>query len=129
MSVRYLLAWVLMVPIAVINGAVRVRTYGQFVSELGAHQISTLTAVVLFGIYIFGVTRLWPTESSKQAILIGAIWLAMTVAFEFLFGHFVAGHSWQRLCHDYNLAEGRVWVFVPIWIAIAPYLFHRTRRS
>jgi len=41
-------------------------------------------------------------------ITIGLVWLAMTVAFEFLFGDYVAGHSWDRLLHDYNLFAGRL---------------------
>ena len=53
--------------------------------------------------------------------------LAMTVAFEFLFGHYVAGHSWDRLLHDYNLFAGRVWVVVLVWVTVAPYLFFRLR--
>jgi hypothetical protein len=48
-----------MVAIAIANGALRESGYGQHLSELTAHQISTLTAVVLFGAYIWfvGATR------------------------------------------------------------------------
>ncbi|MEW6447103.1 MAG: hypothetical protein AB1426_03305, partial [Bacillota bacterium] len=56
---------------------------------------------------------------------IGLIWLVLTVAFEFGFGHFVMGHSWSRLLHDYNLLKGRLWVLVLLWVAIAPYVFYR----
>jgi hypothetical protein len=63
-------------------------------------------------------------ESSGQAIIIGFIWLGLTLAFELLFGHYFAGHPWARLLHDYNLLAGRVWIVIPLWIAIAPYFFH-----
>jgi hypothetical protein len=53
----------------------------------------------------------------------------MTLAFEFLFGHFVAGHSWARLLQDYNLLAGRVWVLLLAWVALAPYLFYRWQSS
>jgi hypothetical protein len=58
---------------------------------------------------------------------VGLIWLGMTVIFEFVFGHYVIGHPWRKLFHDYNLLEGRVWVLVLIWTTIAPLLFYKIR--
>jgi hypothetical protein len=49
----------------------------------------------------------------------------MTVAFEFGFGHYVAGHSWSLLLADYNLLAGRVWSLFLIWITIVPYVTWR----
>ena len=116
-----------MVMIAIANGILRVSWYGNSVSELAAHQISTLTGVVLFGLYIWAVIRAWPPDSLKQAFLIGLVWLGLTIAFEFLFGHYVAGHTWWRLFHDYNLLAGRVWLVVLVWVTIAPCIFYRKK--
>lgn len=124
MILRYILAWLPMVLIAIANGVLREGTYGKQVSELRAHQISTLTGILLFGVYIGILTQVWHLESAQQALIIGFIWLLMTVAFEFLFGHYVAKHSWQRLWQDYDLRQGRVWLLVLIWIAIAPFVFY-----
>ncbi len=33
---------------------------------------------------------------------------------------------WKQLFHDYNLAAGRVWTLILLWIGIAPYLFFRS---
>jgi hypothetical protein len=123
MILRYTLAWVPMVFIAIMNGVLRDLGYGKHLSELRSHQVSTVTAILLFGIYIFVLTLLW-TIDSRQAIMIGLIWLVLTLGFEFLFGHYVAKHPWEKLLHDYNLFAGRIWILIPIWITIAPYLFH-----
>jgi len=125
---KYLLAWVPMVLIAIANAAVREAWYGKHLKELRAHQISTATGVLLFGVYIWVLIHVWRPESPGQAFCVGLTWLGFTVAFEFLFGHFVAGHPWGRLFHDYNLFAGRVWVLVLIWIALAPYLFYRLQK-
>jgi len=122
-----MLAWLGMVPIAIVNGIVREKFYGQSMSEISAHQLSTLTAIILFGIYIYTITGLFQIQSAKQALMIGGIWLTMTIIFEFVFGHFIAGHSWTKLLMDYNILNGRVWIFVLIWTFIAPYLYYRIR--
>jgi ATP adenylyltransferase/5',5'''-P-1,P-4-tetraphosphate phosphorylase II len=122
MILRYILAWIPMVFIAILNGAIRDLGYGKRLPELRAHQISTITALLLFGTYIFALTRLWQIDRD-QAIVVGLIWLVLTLGFEFLFGHYVAKHPWAKLLHDYNILAGRLWILIPIWIAIAPYLF------
>jgi hypothetical protein len=119
---KYLLGWLPMVLIAIANGAIREAWYGKHLGELRAHQLSTFSGLLLFAIYIWALVRLWPPGSAAQAVAVGLMWLALTVAFEFLFGHYGAGLAWVRLLHDYNICAGRVWVVVPLWIAVAPYL-------
>lgn len=128
MILRYLLAWLPMILIGIANGVLRELTYGKYISKLYAHHISTLTGILFFGIYIWRLTRRWELESAKQAFSIGFIWLFLTIAFEFLFGHYVMGNSWSKLFHDYNIFEGRVWSLVLIWITIAPFVFYRLHK-
>ena len=73
---KYVLAWFPMVPIAIANGAIRQGWYAQHLGELAAHQVSTLTAIVLLGAYIWLIARRWPAESGTQAVLVGLLWLA-----------------------------------------------------
>ena len=113
-----------MVFIAILNGALREFAYGKHLRELRAHQLSTFTGLLLFGIYIGALTQFWRIETAEEAFTIGLIWLVLTVGFEFLFGHYVAGHSWGKLFQDYNILAGRVWILVLLWITIAPYVFY-----
>jgi hypothetical protein len=119
----YVASWLGMMVIAIINGWLREATYGKSMSKLSAHQISTVTGISLFAIYIYMLTGIWKLQSPAQALLVGVIWLLMTVAFEFGFGHYIMKHPWQKLFEDYNLRKGRVWVLVLIWVTIAPYIF------
>ena len=122
-----MIGWLPLVLISVINGVIREVGYKKYVGDLTAHQISTLTGVVLMGCYIWWLAGKWEIESSGQALIIGVIWLGLTLAFEFLFGHYVMGHPWNKLFHDYNLLKGRIWVVVLIWITIAPLVFYKMR--
>jgi hypothetical protein len=125
MMLRYLLAWFVMLLIAVANGALRDFTYGRHVSELHAHQFSTLSGIVLLGVVIRGYVHLWPPVSMRQALFIGLFWMLLTVAFEFLFFHFVAGHSWEEMLSNYDVIHGRIWILLLAWVALAPGLFYR----
>lgn len=117
-----------MVLIAIANAFLRETVFAKHLSELKAHQVSTATGVLLFGIYIWAIIRIWRPESPGHAFTIGLTWLGLTVAFEFLFGHYVMGHPWSKLFHDYNVFIGRLWVTVLIWVVLAPYIFYRLQK-
>jgi hypothetical protein len=126
---RYVIAWIPMLLIAIANGAFRQLTFGKVMPELRAHQLSTVIGSVLIGLFIRAVVRLWPPASARQALSIGLVWLALTVAFEFVFGRFVMHRPWYQLFNDYNLIEGRVWAVFLIWLTLAPYVFFRLPRT
>lgn len=126
---KYLLAWLLMLMVSVANGAVRDFTYGRLLSEPAAHRISTVSEILLLGLVIRAFDRLAPPASAREAAAIGLLWAALTVAFEFLFFHFVGGRSWAELLANYDVLNGRVWVLVLAWVAVAPYVFFRLRVS
>ncbi len=125
---RYIIAWIGLVVIAIINGTFREILYSQYMDGLSAHQLSTVIGIIAFGIYIWILSKIWPIKSSRQAISIGIAWLVMTILFEFVFGHYVMGNSWNKLFADYNIIHGRVWIVVLIWTAIAPYIFFRFKK-
>ena len=125
MITRYLLFWLILAVVAIANGTLRQATYGRHLSDLAAHQLSTLTGILLTGAVVWVLHRFWPIGSAKEAWVIGACWLMMTVIFEFGFGHFVAGHSWSLLLADYNLFAGRVWSLFLVWITVVPYVTWR----
>ena len=120
-----LVVWGIMLLVSVANGACRDFTYGKRMGELAAHQLSTASSIIVLGLVIFGYIRLYPPASFLQAFGIGLFYMTLTIAFEFLFFHYVGGHSWSSLMRNYNVHEGRVWVLVLVWIAVAPSLAFR----
>lgn len=126
---KYLAAWFALLLVSVANGVMRDLTYGKFIDALSAHQISCVTGILLLGIVIGWFIRRFPPASGRQAMFIGMFWLALTVAFEFLFFHYVGGHSWPELWANYDVLHGRMWVFVLLWVALAPYAFFRFNHS
>lgn len=122
---RYLLAWFVMLLVSVANGTLRDFTYGKHLPELLAQQLSTLSGIALLGVVIYLFVRRWPPASGRQALNMGLFWMSLTVAFEFLFFHYVGGHPWPDLLANYDLTGGRLWPLLLAWVAIAPYILYR----
>jgi hypothetical protein len=122
---RPLLAWLVMLVAAVANGALRDLTYGKLLPALVANQISCLIGIVLLGMVIHLYARRSPFVSAREAWLTGLLWMMLTVAFEFLFFHYVAGHPWETLLANYDVMSGHLWPMILLWVWVAPYLFYR----
>jgi len=124
---RYVLAWFPMLLLAVANGAVRQVLFVRHLSELRAHQLSTLTGSIIIGAFIWLVIRKWPPSSVQMALVIGAIWLVLTVGFEYFMGLVLAGRPLNQVLFDYNVLAGRVWVFFLVWLTLAPVIFYKPK--
>lgn len=125
MILKYFIAWFPATLIGIINGSIRVYGYQQLTGELAGHIISTVTFILLFALYVWLLEKYLPLKSTEQSMIIGAMWLFMTATFEFIFGHYVVGHSWEKLFYDYNILEGRVWIFALISILLTPYIIYK----
>ena len=118
----WLVAWLGGPLIGIANGSLRELAYKDRVGELTAHQLSTAGAIGLFAGYFELLAHRWPLRSTRQALEVGTAWLALTITFEFGFGHYVAHTSWRELLADYNLRKGRLWPLVLAWITFGPAL-------
>jgi len=118
--------WLVLAVLAVLNGILRNYAYGPLIGEQAAHVLSSLIFIgVVFAVtYVFlRLVRL--DYGLADLLVVGAAWVVMTVAFEFLFGHYVAGHPWPRLLADYNVLKGRVWALVLLAVFLGPLVMGR----
>lgn len=116
-----------MAAIAVANGVVREAGLRHWLGEARARRVSTVLLLLFFALYMAAIFRLWPIASAKQALAVGATWLALTLGFELALGRFVSRLSWSHIFAEYNVFAGRLWILVPVWVAVAPYFFFRWR--
>jgi hypothetical protein len=122
---RAVAVWIVLVFLAVAVALVRNLLVAPLLGLHWAHVIGTL----IFCAVIFLVTRAtisWIGPSkTKDALLIGSFWLVLTVAFEFLAGHYLFGNPWRVLLADYNFLRGRIWILVLITTFAAPLIAGR----
>ena len=119
-------SWFILMICAIINALLRVEGYSRFVSELSAHQISTVSFILV--IFIFTYILFYYSSmnlNQSDAIIIGVVWFILTIIFEFIAGHYIFGNSWDHLLADYNILQGRLWSFVLVTLLFAPLLVNK----
>ena len=117
---QWLLAWVGAPVLAIVNGAGRELAYKDRVGESTADQISVAPLIALLALYFWVLQRRWPLATRRDALAVGAAWAALSVFFEFGFGHYIEGDSWGELLRTYDVTAGNLWILIPLWIAAGP---------
>jgi hypothetical protein len=130
-KVRFaLMTWALVALCAVANGAFRAFALQPVFGETVARMISCfmlITILLLISHYSLNRTEL--KFSDGELLVIGTIWLALTLLFEFGWGHFIMGRSWEELLVDYDILKGRLWVLVLMFTLLSPLIMGRFIRK
>jgi hypothetical protein len=105
------------------NGTIRVVALQPQLGEERARQVASLSGVVL----VLIVSRLFVRHAQEarpsQLLWVGLAWLAGTMVFEFVFGHFVSGQSWSTLLADYDITRGRLWSLILVSVCLGPWFW------
>lgn len=112
--------WAAFIPIAIANGLIREKLLAPVLGSRLALPLSGLSGAALFFLLVH-VSLPWVGPLPvRRSLAIGLVWLVMTVAFEFLFGRFVAGKPWRELLQAYDPTTGNLWLLVLLVIALSP---------
>ena len=115
--------WVVMAVLAVINGIFRETVIIPRVGEYSGHLLSTALLVVAILTLSAGYFAYTAIEYIRtERLLVGTIWVVLTVGFEFLIGY-LEGVPVSETVAQYDVLGGQVWIVVPITLLAAPLLF------
>lgn len=128
MYVRSVAVWFALMMLAIVNGAGREILMTPFMGPQAGHVLSTITLCVLILLTAWISIRWIGPAGVRDAVLIGLTWVVLTLAFEFVGGHFLFGAPWKELLADYNLFAGRIWPLVPLTTLLSPIGAYRLRR-
>jgi hypothetical protein len=121
--------WASLLMLAVLNGGVRDTWLSPWLGDTSGRALST---VLLCGLIILATwwTIGWIRPvTAREALSVGALWLALTLAFEFGVGHYGFGKAWSELLADYDLRHGRIWIAVVVVTLLAPLWTMRARQT
>jgi len=117
-----LVVWLIMIGVEAVHGLLRTTFLVPVVGDFRARQIGMFigSALILLVAYVF-VDWLHAPDR-KSLMLVGLLWLALTVAFEIGFGHFVLWRSWESFANEYNLVRGGLLPFGPVVVVFSPLI-------
>ncbi len=125
---RAVLSWLVLLAVAFLNGAVRQFAYPSTLGDFAARQVAAGVGAVALGVAIWFILRLWPLSGSRQAWATGALWAALTVAFEVALAR-GGGHPWDDVVAQYALWHGSLWPLLVLWVLVAPAALSALQRS
>jgi len=125
---RALVSWLVLVAVAFLNGTLRVVAYPAWLGEFTARQVATGTGAMALGAAIWVLLRRWPVRGPAHAWGTGALWAALTVAFEMamVVGR---GRGWGEVRAQYALWEGSLWPLLVLWVLAAPPALSALQRA
>jgi hypothetical protein len=126
--VRALAVWGLLLVLAVLNGGVRDTWLSPVLGDTIGRAISSVLLALLILLATWLTIRWIGPTTPGQAMAVGALWVGLTLGFEFGVGHYGFGKSWAELLADYDLLRGRIWILVLLATFVAPMLTF-TRRG
>jgi hypothetical protein len=125
---RALIAWLALIAAESVHGVLR----NLFLVPAVGDPLSRRIGVVVGSALVLAVAFLligWIRPSSSRAALgIGALWLVLTLAFEFSLGR-ALGRTWDQLLADYDLTRGGYLSFGVLLLAFAPWIAAKLRGS
>jgi len=120
---RAFVVWVVLATAMVALGTVRERLLIQRLGELPAHRLSCFVgSLLILAVGYAALPWLGVLDAPARQMKVGAFWLLLTLPFELIFGHWVAGQSWSRLLENYNLLHGKLFILILALVLLAPRL-------
>ncbi len=99
------------------------------VGHFRSNQIGVFTGSIIILVIAVVFVRWIGATRPAHLLLVGFLWLALTLTFEILFGRFVVGASWERIAADYNVLEGGLLPFGMLVLLLSPLIAWKVRGS
>jgi hypothetical protein len=124
---RAVATWLVLIAAEMLHGIARAMFLVPYVGEFRSARIGVFTgSIIILGIALAFVRWIAATRPA-QLLMVGFLWLGLTVAFEILFGRFIMGLSWERLAADYNLPEGGLMPLGLVVLLLSPLIAGKLR--
>ena len=105
-AVRVFPVWLMLIGAEVVHGVARTMFLAPVVGDLRAGQIGVFSGSLLILLITNLAIRWMGTYTRRSLLVIGMVWVFLTLLFEIGFRTLVLGYSWDRLALDYNLLAG-----------------------
>ena len=124
---KALALWCCILVLAVLNGVLREALLIPVLGNVAAFVASgIILSVCIFGVAM-AATPWYGPLAPRRWLWIGALWLLLTLAFEFALGVLVQHKSWPEVFAAYTFEAGNLWPLVLLVTFVSPWLAARVR--
>lgn len=123
------LTWLVLIAAEIIHGILRAIQLVPLVDEFWSNQIEVFTGSAIIFLIACLFIRWIGVRRRRELLMVGGIWLVLTVWIEVLFGRFVAGLSWERTASDYKLLHSGLMPVGLVFLFFSPMIAARVRQS
>jgi len=124
---RTLLTWMLIAVAEALHGTLRVRYLNRLVGDRRARQIGVFTGSAIILAIAWACVPLIGAVGRTELLAVGALWLALMLAFDIAFGRWVFKASWQRIGAEFDLRRGGLLGLGMLFVLFAPLLAAKLR--
>lgn len=117
---KSLFAWFVILVLAVANGALREAVLIPLLGKVSALVLSGALLSLAIIVVAYVLVRGASNASFSRSLLVGILWLALTLAFEFSFGLYVQRKPLPEVLEAYTFGEGNIWPVVLLVTLLAP---------
>ena len=119
---RVVAIWLVLIVAEILHGIARGLFLVPYVGEFRSNQIGVFTGSAIIFIITMVFVRWIGATRPSQLLMVGFLWLGLTLAFEITFGRFVMDLSWERLVADYNVLNGGLLPFGLLVLLLSPLM-------
>ncbi|MFN7289466.1 MAG: hypothetical protein ACK5YR_18120 [Pirellula sp.] len=124
---RAFAVWLFIIAVETVHGILRILLLVPMMGDFPARQLSVFTgSLLIFGVTLFLINWI-AAKKNLQLIVVGVLWVALTVLFEITLGRLVLDLSWDRITEDYSITRGGFLGFGLVFMALSPLLAARMR--
>lgn len=119
--------WGVFLVLAFLNAMLREKLISPLLGQTSALPLSGVALSLFIFLTTLAFIPTFGVKSSNPCWALGGFWVLLTLAFEYLFGHYGMGKSWSEILPIFNVAQGNLMVLVLFTAFISPYLAWRLR--
>jgi len=121
-----MLIWLLIIPLAFINGAFREIFLESRIGVYANPVSCVILCILAFLVSFIFIPRLG-NGTNKIYMKMGLLWIILTVIFETVLG-FLMGNTFNEIINAYNIATGNFWLLVVIFVGFIPILVAKSKK-
>jgi hypothetical protein len=119
--------WLVIIGVEIVHGIVRGLWLVPLVGWQRSNQIGVFTGSLLFLLVALALARWLGVRQAGRLFAVGALWVALTLIFEFTFGPLVLGLPVSAVAAEFDLAAGGLMPIGLAFLLLTPWLAARLR--